>query len=505
MEKNTIIELKIEDYTTEGFGVGHAEGMAVFVKDAVIGDELKVKIVKNKKTYAYGRIEEILRPGADRVAAPCPSARACGGCQLQMTAYPAQLRWKEDKVRNCLQRIGGFKVPPTGEPAEASKNAADTQTCPASEGAADTQACLAEAGGYDLDAFLPVIGMEEPWHYRNKAQLPVRADKEGRPVAGFFAGRTHSIIEQKDCRIGQKDNQEVVDLVLGWMQQQKIAAYNETTGSGLIRHICMRSGYATGERMVILVLNRRESVLGKHLGRKLEALADQLMKLEGMTSVILNYNAEKTNVIYGRSFETLRGRDVIEDTIGEVRYQISARSFYQVNPIQTQKLYAAALEYAGLTGKEKVWDLYCGIGTISLFLAQKAKEVYGVEIVPEAIEDARKNAALNGITNAQFYVGKAEEVLPKLRREQGIEADVIVIDPPRKGCEEIVLQTMLDMAPERIVYVSCDPATMARDLKILCGGDYHLSRVQPVDMFPHTTSVENVCLLTKKHGMEIKG
>ena len=328
------------------------------------------------------------------------------------------------------------------------------------------------------------------------------------PVAGFYAARTHSIIPVEDCKLGVTQNEQILGVVLSYMRENEVRPYDETTGRGLVRHVLIRYGFTSKELMVCLVIN------GETLPQK-EKLVNALCKLDGMTSISVNINRKNTNVILGEETRTVWGSDYITDQIHlrdcdhdfalkdtAIAYHISPQSFYQVNPVQTEKLYSLALSYAGLTGRETVWDLYCGIGTISLFLAQKAGKVYGVEIVPQAIEDARSNAALNGITNASFFVGKAEEVLPEFYEKESRKPDadlrhpdVIVVDPPRKGCDEKCLETMLRMKPERIVYVSCDPATLARDLKILCGGGYELRKVRPVDQFGHTTHVESVVLM----------
>ena len=451
MQKDDLITVTIEDLSSEGLGVGHYDGMAFFIKDTVIGDVAEAKIMKLKKTYGYARLTRLITPSPDRIAARCPVARQCGGCQIQAMSYPAQLRFKEAKVRNNLARIGKFEHPPME----------------------------------------PIIGMEEPFRYRNKAQFPVGMSKDGRIIAGFYAGRTHAIIECEDCLLGVEENRVILDLVLEHMKEYHIRPYEELTGKGLVRHVMIRKGFATGAVMVCLIVN------GDILPHA-DALVERLRTIRGMESITLNINREQTNVIMGREIKLLWGQPYIEDTIGSVRFRISPLSFYQVNPIQTEKLYNKALEYAGLTGEETVWDLYCGIGTISLFLAQRAKQVYGVEIVPAAIEDAKANAALNGMTNAEFFVGKAEEVLPEKYEKEGITADVIVVDPPRKGCEESVLATMIQMAPKRIVYVSCDSATLARDLKYLCHHGYELTRCCPTDMFGNSVHVETVCLLSSK-------
>lgn len=449
MKKNDILTVTIEDLSSEGLGIGHYDGLVLFVKDTVIGDVAEVKIMKMKKTYGFARLIRLVNPSKDRIDAPCPVARQCGGCQIQVMSYDAQLRFKEGKVRGNLQRIGKFECPPLE----------------------------------------PIIGMDHPFRYRNKAQFPVGIGKNGKITAGFYAGRTHSIIECRDCLLGSEVNQKILDTVLAHMEEYHIAPYDEASGKGLVRHVMTRVGFKTGQIMVCIVINGENLPAG-------EMLAEQLARLPGMTSITLNINKEKTNVIMGRKLKLLWGQDHIEDDIGNVRFRISPLSFYQVNPEQTEKLYGKALEYAGLTGEETVWDLYCGIGTISLFLAQKAKQVYGVEIVPEAIADAKQNAALNGIKNAEFYVGRAEEVLPEKYAAEGIHADVIVVDPPRKGCEQSVLETMIQMQPRRIVYVSCDSATLARDLKYLCENGYELVRACPVDMFGNSVHTETVVMLS---------
>ena len=449
-KKNNTVILRIEDMSQDGLGIGKAEGYALFVKDTVIGDLAKVKILKTKKNYGFARLEELLEASDKRTEPKCPLARPCGGCQLQMMKYEEQLRWKEQKVRSDLQRLGGFQEIPME----------------------------------------PIQGMENPFRYRNKAQFPIGYDREGKLVAGFYAGRTHTIIPADDCLLGSESNRRILGRILDWMGRYGIAAYREDTGKGLVRHALIRSGFATGEIMVCLVINGKQFPRGKEL-------TESLTQIPGMTSITFSSNTRRDNVILGDSYEVLWGQDYITDSIGEIRYQISPLSFYQVNPVQTRRLYRQALEYAGLTGKETVYDLYCGIGTISLFLAQRAGKVFGVEIVPQAVEDARANARLNGITNAEFFAGRAEEIVPRQYREQGIRADVVVVDPPRKGCGEELLETMTAMAPEKIVYVSCDPATLARDLKYLCARGYELKKVRAFDQFLQTVHVETVVLLSK--------
>ena len=449
--KNDLVTLEIEDCGIDGEGIGKADGFTVFVKDAVIGDTVTAKIIKAKKNYGYGRLMEVLKPSPYRVEPKCEFARQCGGCQLQALSYDQQLVFKTNKVKGHLERIGGF----TDIPME------------------------------------PIIGMDELFHYRNKAQFPVGRNKEGKIVTGFYAGRTHNIIENRDCALGVAENKEVLDRVIAHMEKYGIEPYNEATGKGLVRHVLIRYGYFTKEVMVCLILN------GNKLPKE-EQLVKSLCEIPGMTSITINVNKKHSNVILGEEICLLWGQEYITDRIGDISYQISPLSFYQVNPMQTQKLYAKALEYADLHGEETVWDLYCGIGTISLFLAQKAKFVRGVEIVPAAIENAKENAKLNGLENTEFFVGKAEEVLPREYKKNGVYADVIVVDPPRKGCDETLLETMIEMNPERIVYVSCDSATLARDLKYLCERGYELRKVCPVDQFGMTVHVETVVLLSQQ-------
>ena len=449
--KNDLVTLEIEDCGIDGEGIGKADGFTVFVKDAVIGDTVTAKIIKAKKNYGYGRLMEVLKPSPYRVEPKCEFARQCGGCQLQALSYDQQLVFKTNKVKGHLERIGGF----TDIPME------------------------------------PIIGMDELFHYRNKAQFPVGRNKEGKIVTGFYAGRTHNIIENRDCALGVAENKEVLDRVIAHMEKYGIEPYNEATGKGLVRHVLIRYGYFTKEVMVCLILN------GNKLPKE-EQLVKSLCEIPGMTSITINVNKKRSNVILGEEICLLWGQEYITDRIGDISYQISPLSFYQVNPMQTQKLYAKALEYADLHGQETVWDLYCGIGTISLFLAQKAKFVRGVEIVPAAIENAKENAKLNSLENTEFFVGKAEEVLPREYKKNGVYADVIVVDPPRKGCDETLLETMVEMNPERIVYVSCDSATLARDLKYLCERGYELRKVCPVDQFGMTVHVETVVLLSQQ-------
>ena len=499
-KKNELVTVSIDDIGTEGEGIGKVDGFTLFVKDAVPGDIVVAKILKSKKTYAYARLEKVETPSPFRIEPICAFHRACGGCQLQTLSYEKQLEFKERKITNNMIRLGGFDP------------------------------------DYVRMRMEPIVGMEERFHYRNKAQYPVGTDKEGNPIAGFYAGRTHSIIANTKCYLGADENEQIMETILTYMKENHVTAYDETTGKGLIRHVLIRKSFSEGEIMVCIVVSKDIKALPAQ-----EILVEELLKTEKMTSVSLSINTENTNVIMGRKIKQRWGRTTISDAIrvrdmqkdgypvtGEkLRFEISPLSFYQVNPLQTEKLYSLALEYAGLTGKETVWDLYCGIGTISLFMAGKAKKVYGVEIVPQAINDARENACNNGITNAEFFVGKAEEILPAFY-EKGMQGnplsradvttddipsqnidkdekeasmlhpDVIVVDPPRKGCDQACLSTMLKMQPERIVYVSCDSATLARDLRILVDGGYEIRKIRGVDQFGQTVHVETVCLLERK-------
>ena len=492
--KNDIVKVTIEDMGTEGQGIGKVDGFTLFIKDTVPGDTVEARIMKSKNHYAYARLEKVLSPSPFRVKPKCAYHRQCGGCQLQTLSYEKQLEYKECKIRNNLIRIGGFEPEYIDEKME------------------------------------PIIGMEEPLYYRNKAQYPVGYDRDGNIVTGFYAGRTHTIIPNTECCLGVLENREILEILLNHMRRYNVTAYDEATGKGLVRHILIRKGFTSGEIMVCLVINQAVKRYGMTKREKDEIFAQSghtemipgqavliqaLTAVKGMTCISVSINTEQTNVIMGKEIHTLWGRPEISDTIHvrdmgkpgcpftgkELTFHISPLSFYQVNPIQTEKLYSLALEYAGLTGKETVWDLYCGIGTISLFLADSAGKVCGVEVIPQAIEDARKNAERNGIRNAEFFVGKAEEVLPEFYKRMDdadlCHPDVIVVDPPRKGCDEACLDTMLKMRPERIVYVSCDSATLARDLKILCGGGYEIVKVRGVDQFGMTVHVETVVLLSK--------
>ncbi len=449
LDKNKVYELEIIDLGHSGEGIGKVNGFTVFVEGGIPGDLLKVKTNIVKKSYAVGVLLEIITPSPHRIQPICGISHRCGGCQIMHMEYQAQLDFKTVRVEETLKRIGKI----------------DTKV-------------------------LPTLGMENPYEYRNKAQFPVGL-MSGKAVMGFYEKGSHTIVNTEYCHIQHPINEKIVKLIKEYIHQHKVSVYDEKTNMGLIRHIVTKVGYQTGEVMVVVVTN------GKKLPHHQEMI--QLLKenIEGLQSVVQNINEKNTNVIFGKETITLYGRDYIVDYIGNLKFNISAQSFFQVNPMQTKVLYEKALEYADLKGDETVFDIYCGIGTISLFLAQKAKKVYGVEVVEAAILDAKENADINGMSNTEFYVGEAEMVVPELYKK-GIKADVVVVDPPRKGCEETVLDTIVSMAPDRVVYVSCNPATLARDLAYLQEKGYKAGSVQPVDMFPHTGHVECCVRLYKE-------
>ena len=466
-QKNDILTLTITDMDEEGQGIGKAEGFTLFVKDAIVGDTVEVKVMKAKKSYGFARLLRVITPSTDRIPAACPVARACGGCKLQELSYEAELKFKEEKIRNNLIRLGGF----TEEFIDSVKE--------------------------------PIVGMEKPFRYRNKAQYPVGRDKNGKTIAGFYAGRTHDIIPAEDCLLGREHNKEILGAVLNYMEEAGVEPYDEGAAKGLVRHVLIREGFTSGEIMVCLVVNGTKLPKEDLLISKIRACLTDTKEADAVKSICLNTNTRKDNVIMGDKTRVLYGSETIKDSLCGLTFKISPLSFYQVNPVQAARLYEKAVEYADLTGTESVWDLYCGIGTISLVMAKKAKTVYGVEIIPEAIRDAKENAKQNKISNAEFFVGKAEEVLPQFYQSTETDGemkspDVIVVDPPRKGCDEKCLETMLLMKPKRIVYVSCDSATLARDLKILCAKDYTLTKWQGYDQFSRTVHVETVVLLSQQ-------
>ena len=478
MNKNDIYEIQIDDIGNDGEGIGHIADrqngrcFAVFVKDAIVGDVAEVKIIKVKKSYAYGRLMRLIKPSSHRVEAVCKNARACGGCSLMHMSYERQLRYKLDKVKSCMKRIGGIE------------NADD----------------LCEG----------IYGMDEPYHFRNKMQFPVGVDKDGNIKIGFYATHTHSIVDLDSCAIAHPVNDYIVKHLRSWLEkwykQNKNLIYQEESHTGLVRHILTRVGFKTKELMVCLVINGTglDKSCREELVAAVKAATNEYGNGIKVTGISLNFNTEKTNRILGDTCATVYGQDYITDYIGDVSFRISPLSFYQVNPVQTEKLYSKAIEYADLKGDETVWDLYCGIGTISLSLAGHVKQVYGVEIVPQAIEDAKINAKINNIENATFFCGKAEELVPKFYERQAentdtalLHPDVIIVDPPRKGCDSVLLDTILKASPDRLVYVSCDPATLARDIKYLGEGGYTPDKIAVYDQFGHSGHVETVVLMSK--------
>ncbi len=451
LEKNKKYECKIVDIGQAGVGVGKYGDFTVFVDSALPGEIVDVKITKSKKKYAEGVISKIKKTSEDRVDRVCSMKyRNCGGCQIQELNYKKQLEIKTNTVKEDLKRIAG----------------------------------LDQVKVYDT------IGMENPFRYRNKAQFPIQME-DGKVKIGFYKKKSHQVIDMDKCVIQHEINDKIIEIVRDFIEKNKISVYDENTNKGLLRHIVTKYGFTTKEVMLVLVASKAEIPHIEELVERLKA------DIENFKTLVINVNDQKTNVILGKKNINVYGKGKIIDYIGDLKFEISPLSFFQVNPVQTEVLYKKALEYAGITEEDTVVDLYCGIGTISLFLAQKAKKVYGVEIVSDAIKDAENNARLNNITNAEFFVGKAEEELPKLYKK-GVRANVAVVDPPRKGCDEKLLETLVNMDAEKIVYVSCNPATLARDLKYLDERGYHCEKVQAVDMFPHAMHVESVCLLSKQ-------
>ena len=453
-KKGEMITVDIIDFGENGEGIGKTDAFTWFIKDTVIGDKVTAKVMKTKKSYGYARLDSIVKESPDRIEAKCPVARSCGGCTLQSLDYKAELKLKQNKVKNHLKRIGGFDL-----------------------------------SNVEIEE---IIGMEDPNRYRNKSQFPF-GRKNGKNITGYFAGRTHSIVEFDDCIIGIEENKIVLNTVLDFMEKYNIPAYDEESGKGVVRHVLIRKGFATGELMVCIVINENNLA---HSDKLVESLCLSLGS--DLKSISININKKNTNVILGDTMVTLYGNGYIEDYIGDVKFRISPQSFYQVNHVQTKKLYAKALEYAKLTGEETVWDMYCGIGTISLFLAKSAKFVYGVEIVDAAIQNAIENAKINNIDNVKFFVGKAEEIITGEYESGNIrDIDVIVVDPPRKGLDKLAIDTMLKLLPKRIVYVSCDSSTLARDLKLLCEKKYELKKLTVVDQFARSYHTEVITLLSK--------
>lgn len=468
MNKNDVIKLNIAGLTSEGHGVGKVyeengeAGFAIFVPGTLPGEEVEIVLTKVLKNYAFGKLLTVMNPSPDRVNPPCKVAASCGGCTLQHLRYSAQLVAKRQMVVDNLQRIGHF-----GE----------------SE----------EEFGFSVE---PTIGMEDPWRYRNKSQMPFRVSKEGRIENGFYRAGSHDIVPTTECLIQDFVADRVVGIVREFSERERLSVYNEKTGKGLLRHVMTRVGKRTGEVMVVFVLNGTEFEKEDELveALRLGLSDDSRTSMFTLSSVALNTNTKATNVILGKKTRILFGKDFITDRIGKYTFKISPLSFFQVNTAQTSILYEKAMEFADLSGSETVIDAYCGAGTISLFLSNKAKKVIGVEVVEPAVRDAIENAKRNEVSNVEFIAGEAEVIIPSLFRA-GTKADVILVDPPRKGCDLGLLETLLAMKPKKIVYVSCDPATFSRDLRILVDGGYSLKKVQPVDMFPMTSGIENVGLL----------
>ncbi|WP_455538055.1 23S rRNA (uracil(1939)-C(5))-methyltransferase RlmD [Terrisporobacter sp.] len=450
LSKDKMYIVDIVDIGQGGVGIGKFEGFTVFVDGGLVKDKIKVKITKSKKNYAVGDIVEIVEPSPYRVERKCSKElKECGGCQIQELDYKEQLNIKTNEVKQVISRIGKLN-----------------------------------------DVVIhPALGMEEPFRYRNKAQFPIQK-VNGSPVIGFYKKKSHDIIPTDQCIIQHDVNDKIIKIIKTYIRAYKVSVYDEKTHTGVLRHLVTKVGFTTKEVMVVLVAN----------GRKLPYLNELASVLKenipGFKTLVVNVNREKTNVILGNENRVIYGDGKINDNIGDLVFEISPLSFFQVNPVQTEVLYNKALEYAALGENDTVFDIYCGIGTISLFLAQKAKKVYGIEIVADAIKDAKRNAEINNLDNVEFYVGKAEDVVPKMYK-QGKRANVVVVDPPRKGCDDKVLDTIVSMQPDRVVYVSCNPSTLARDLAYLNERGYKCLEVQPVDMFPHSVHIENVALIVK--------
>ena len=463
LQKNQVLTLQVERLSSDGSGVAHSpEGETVFIPGAAPGDEARVRIVKDCKRYAFGILDEVLTPSPDRIPVDCAVAGPCGGCSLRHLDYAAELRAKQENVADAFARIGGLDVP-----------------------------------------VLPIVGSPEIDRYRNKVQFPVGTDKAGRPCIGFYAGRTHRIVPCPDCRLQPGVLNEIGNTLCAFFAEKGIHPYNEETGKGLVRHIFLRRGAHSGQIMVCLVSTRAKIPSADELCTRLkEAFPD-------IVTILLNVNAKNTNVILGSETHTLYGQGYIEDTLCGVPVQLGPLSFYQVNTLAAEQLYGIAAEYAQLTPDDLLLDLYCGMGTIGLSMADHCRELVGVEIVPEAIESAKANAARMGAAvsaKSRFFCADAGQAAAQLAAE-GLHPDVVMLDPPRKGCDEATLSAVVRMAPRRVVYVSCNPATAARDAAWLEQNGYHAEKVQPVDLFPRTKHVETVCLLSKlnvKHHIEVE-
>ena len=557
-KKNDLVILEIMDLTEEGQGVGKKDGLVFFVKDSVMGDVVEARILKVKKNYAYAKVEELLKPSPYRIAPLCPVAGKCGGCQLQHLSYEKELAWKEDRIAQSLIRIAGIpeeEVRKRGEgilggKTERYRNKAQYPVQNGKELHVETEQ-IGENSILDRKEKTAKNCIEDGKREGHINSMSVVREELSGLKMGFYGFHSHRIIETEDCLINSAENPLILRCIKNWAREYQISGYEEETGKGLLRHIFLRKGFSTGEILLCLVLNGKSLPYGKELWENLQGLplsAEEVglqseagvhcdmdaqsraelycgvdiqseedghcglnKKVQGkIVGLCININEGRGNAILGRETHCLYGKESIEDKIGELSFSISVPSFYQVNPVQTEKIYGKALEYAALTGEETVWDCYCGIGTISLFLAQKAKQIYGLEIVPEAIENAKKNAEKNGLHNTEFYVGAAEEVLPKWVEEQkrelsakgadcgiGDMVDVVSLDPPRKGCDEACLSAVLELSPKRIVYVSCDPGSLARDMKYLREGGYALEKWVGIDNFPRTGHVECIALIQR--------
>ena len=527
LQKNDLIMLEITDLTEEGQGVGKKDGLVFFVKDSVMGDWVEARILKVKKNYAYAKVEKLLEASPYRITPLCPVAGKCGGCQLQHLSYEKELSWKEDRIAQSLIRIAGLSPEEVESKKEGILGGVLSRYRNKAQYPVQSRKEIRSGGATSVSDWK----VDGKWPGKNKIEAK---EKSSDLSMGFYGFHSHRIIETEDCLINSAENPLILECIKEWAREYKISGYEEETGKGLLRHIFLRKGFSTGEILLCLVLNGKSLPHGKELWEKLEGLSLRVEEgglqrgedvscgmdaqsqeyvycgkngtVQGsIVGLCVNINEGSGNAILGRETRCLYGKDSIEDKIGELSFSISVPSFYQVNPVQTEKIYGKALEYAALTGEETVWDCYCGIGTISLFLAQKAKQVYGLEIVPEAIENAKKNAEKNGLHNTEFFVGAAEEVLPKWVEEQKREGkdvgnlvDVVSLDPPRKGCDEACLSAVLELSPKRIVYVSCDPGSLARDIKYLREGGYELQKWVGIDNFPRTGHVETVVLLSRK-------
>ena len=539
LQKNDLITLEITDLTEEGQGVGKKDGLVFFVKDSVMGDLVEARILKVKKNYAYAKVENLLEASPHRIAPLCPVAGKCGGCQLQHLSYEKELAWKEDRIAQSLIRIAGLSPEEVERKKEGILGGVLSRYRNKAQYPVQSRKEIRSGGATSVSDWK----VDGKWPGKNKIEAK---EKSSNLSMGFYGFHSHRIIETEDCLINSAENPLILECIKEWAREYKISGYEEETGKGLLRHIFLRKGFSTGEILLCLVLNGKSLPHGKELWEKLQGLSlsaeeDDLQRevdipremdaesrvelhcgvntqseddghcglnkkvQEKIVGLCININEGQGNAILGRETLCLYGKDSIEDKIGELSFSISVPSFYQVNPVQTEKIYGKALEYAALTGEETVWDCYCGIGTISLFLAQKAKQVYGLEIVLEAIENAKKNAEKNNIHNTEFFVGAAEEVLPKWVKEKKREGkdvgnlvDVVSLDPPRKGCDEACLSAVLELSPKRIVYVSCDPGSLARDIKYLREGGYELQKWVGIDNFPRTGHVETIALLQKE-------